>query len=196
MLAAIAFSLWLVGIHDNNQYTLYRIRFDESVSGLDIDGPVKFCGVQVGKVKAMSIDPADMRLIRVDVSILKTTPIKTDTVASLKLQGITGVVYIELSGTTPEAPNMTSNNNDLPEIPAQPSTLNAIMDMLPEILQKVSHIADQADKLFSDKNIAALSKTFGNIQKASSNAKEATQEIKENPTKLIFSPKKKEESKP
>ena len=70
------------------------------------------------------------------------------------------------------------------------------MDIMPVILQKVSHIADQADKLFSNKNVASLSKTFGNIQKASSNAKEATEEIKENPTKLIFAPSKKELPKP
>ena len=193
ILAVAVFSVWLVGAYDSSKYTLYRIRFNESVSGLDVGGPVKFRGVQIGKVETMSIDPTDTRLIRVDISILKTTPVKSDTRASLKLQGITGGIYVELSGSSPEAPDLVSNDKGNPaEIPAEPSTLNTIMDELPEILKKLSHIADQADKLFSDKNIAAASSMIGNMQKASSNAKEAAREIKENPTKLIFAPKEKE----
>jgi len=171
ILAAALFSAWLIGVHDSSKYTLYRIHFAESVSGLDVGGGVKFRGMQVGKVEAMSIDPTDMRRIRVDVSILKTTPIKTDTVASLNLQGITGGVYVELSGSSPEAANLVSNNesskDNPPEIPAEPSTINTIMDMLPVILKKVSHIADQVEKLFSDKNIAAITSMIGNLQKAS-----------------------------
>src|ERR1700733_5284338 len=89
MLAVAVLSVWLVGAYDNGRYTLYRIRFNESVSGLDVGGSVKFRGGQVGKVQTMSIDPADMRLIRVDISVLKTTPVKSDTTANLKLQGIT-----------------------------------------------------------------------------------------------------------
>jgi len=193
VLVAAIFTIWLVGAYDGNKYTLYRIRFAESVSGLDVGGPVKFRGVQVGKVQTIAIDPTDMRMIRVDVSLLKNTPIKTDTSASLKLQGITGGVYVELSGSSPEAANLASNTEGSPpEIPAEPSTLNTLMDMLPEILKKVSHIADQTDKMFSDKNVAAINDIIGNVQKASHNAKDATREIKENPTKLIFAPKEKE----
>jgi len=192
LLAIAAFSIWLIGAYDASKSTLYRIRFADSVSGLDVGGPVKFHGVQVGKVETITIDPTDMRLTRVDISILKSATIKTDTVASLKLQGITGGVYIDLSGSSQEAASLASETENPPEIPASPNALNAIMDTLPEILKKVTHIADQADKLFSDKNIAALSNMIGNMQKASSNAKEATREIKENPTKLIFAPKDKE----
>lgn len=170
ILAAALFSVWLVGAHSDSQYTTYRIRFEESVSGLDVGGPVKFRGVQVGKVDTMSIDPADTRRIRVDVSVLKTTPIKTDTVATLKLQGITGSVYVELSGSNPKAADVALSDpvdkDNPPEIPSTPSSLNAIMDTLPEILKKVSHIADQADKLFSDKNVAAVSGMIGGLQKA------------------------------
>src|SRR5271154_3606446 len=114
LLAAAVFTIWLVGTYDNSKYTSYRIHFAESVSGLDIGGPVKFHGVQVGKVETMSIDPTDMRLIRVDISILKSTPVKTDTTASLKLQGITGSVYIELSGTNPQAADLASAEDDSP----------------------------------------------------------------------------------
>ena len=46
--------------------------------------------------------PADPRKVQVDVKLRKEAPVKTDTRASLKLKGITGVVFIELNGGAPE----------------------------------------------------------------------------------------------
>ena len=140
-----------------------------------------------------ALPPVDFPTIQVVTQLPGANP---DTVASLKLQGITGVIYIELSGSSPEAAHLASNEDtgNPPEIPSVPSTLTTLMDMLPQILEKVSHISDQADKLFSNKNIAAISSMIGNMQKASKNANELTKELKENPTKLIFSPKKPKET--
>jgi phospholipid/cholesterol/gamma-HCH transport system substrate-binding protein len=172
MLAFIGFSLWLAGPRDDSKYTFYHIRFAESVSGLSVGSPVKFRGVDVGKVRGIMIDAHDTRLIRVDVAVLKTTPIKTDTVAGLNLQGITGTVYIELSGSNPDAPDLPgapvrSDDTDTAEIPAKPSSINAIINRTPEILAKVSVIADQVTKLFSDKNIAAFGDTLEKFQEVS-----------------------------
>src|SRR5262252_3563585 len=95
---AIAFfSVWLISSGNRDDVT-YRIHFTESVSGLALGDPVKYNGVDVGSVRAMSIDPADPRRVQIDVRLRKTTPIKTDTRASLQLKGITGAVYIELEG--------------------------------------------------------------------------------------------------
>src|ERR1700693_4858834 len=99
--AAFAF-VWLAKTGHRDD-VLYRIHFAESVSGLALGDPVKFHGVDVGTVKTMAIDTADPRLVQVDVSLRKDAPIKTDTKASLKLKGITGVVFVELNGGTPEA---------------------------------------------------------------------------------------------
>src|SRR5208282_3859602 len=94
-IAAAFFAVWLgsTGRHDD---VLYRIHFPDSVSGLAVGDPVKYRGVDVGTVKSLIVDPVDSRLVRVDVRLRKETPVKTDTRASLTLQGITGVVYIEL----------------------------------------------------------------------------------------------------
>jgi phospholipid/cholesterol/gamma-HCH transport system substrate-binding protein len=60
----------------------YRIRFNESVSGMSLGDPVKFRGVDVGTVKAMAIDANDPRRVQVEVRLRKEAPVKTDTKAT------------------------------------------------------------------------------------------------------------------
>ena len=51
-IAAALFSIWLVSTGHRDD-VLYRIHFEESVSGLSVGDPVKFHGVNVGTVKTI-----------------------------------------------------------------------------------------------------------------------------------------------
>ena len=171
--AAAIFAVWLVGTGHRDD-VLYRIHFAESVSGLAMGDPVKFHGVDVGTVKAIVLDPADPRLVQVDIRLRKETPVKTDTKATLKMKGITGVVFIELNGGSPNAPTLLASNGEgqMPEIPSEKGTLTAILDLLPKLLEKFSSIENQVKKVVTDVGAA-------------------TSEIKENPSLLLRAPKEK-----
>ena len=93
----IGFSYWLLKPSAEAEIKRYLIRFDESVLGLNIDSPVKYRGISVGKVSKLEINKKNSEQIEVTVTILKSTPIKTDTNAKLTAQGITGLTYINLS---------------------------------------------------------------------------------------------------
>jgi phospholipid/cholesterol/gamma-HCH transport system substrate-binding protein len=165
--AAAFFAVWLAGTGHRDD-VLYRIHFAESVSGLSIGDPVKFRGVDVGNVKAIALDPVDPRLVQVDVRLRKDAPVKTDTKATLKLKGITGVVFIELDGGSPAAPTLLASTREgqIPEIPSAKGTLTAILDMLPKLLEKFSSIENQVTKVVTD---------IGGV----------TSEIKEDPSLLL-----------
>lgn len=161
-LAIFIFTIWLTA-KDDSLYRQYRIHFAESVSGLSNGSDVKYRGVKVGNVQSIIIDPRDSRLIQVDIQLLKSTPVKRDTKANLKLQGITGVVFIELSGGNPTEPNIASDDtNDIPIIPAEQSSLNALIDRVPILLDKVSASVDRFNKLLSDDNMHAASSMLKN----------------------------------
>ena len=134
-IAAAFFAVWLAstGRHDD---VLYRIHFPDSVSGLAVGDSVKFRGVDVGTVKSMLIDPDDARLVLVEVMLRKETPVKTDTRAVLTLQGITGVVFIDLNGGDPAARPLlaVTPQGKVPEIPSEKSALNAMLDELLKFL--------------------------------------------------------------
>ena len=161
MIAALIFTVWLTSA-SNGEFAKYRIRFAESVSGLSVGGSVKYRGVDVGSVESIAIDPHDTKLILVIIKVQKATPIKTDTVASLKLQGITGVVFIELTGGSNNMADMpkTEDPDQIPEIKAQSSPLSAIVDRLPELLDRISKAVEQINKMVSDDNVASISADF------------------------------------
>jgi phospholipid/cholesterol/gamma-HCH transport system substrate-binding protein len=156
-IAILAFALWLTQ-QGKGEYETYQIRFAESVSGLSTGSVVKFRGVSVGLVDSITIDPEDSRLIRVDISLLKSTPLKADTKANLKMQGITGVVFIELTGGNPALANLDKpkDSTEVLEIPSAPSSINTILDNIPVMLAKLSITLDQINKVMSDKNVASI----------------------------------------
>lgn len=163
VLAIFSFTIWLTAT-DDSKYQEYRVHFAESVSGLSNGSDVKFRGVKVGNVKSIIIDPKDSRLIEVDILLLKSTPVKVDTKANLKLQGITGVVFIELAGGDPSEPNLVPKDyeDQIPEIPAQQSSLNALIDRVPVMLDKISGSFDRLNQMLSDDNIKAASDMMKN----------------------------------
>jgi len=166
-IAAAFFAVWLSRTGDKDD-VLYRIHFDESVSGLALGEPVKLVGVDVGTVKAMSIDTTDPRRVQVEVKLHKDAPIKADTKATLKSKGITGVSFIELSGGTPGAQTLVAVTpaGQIPEIPAEKSSLTTMLEQLPKVIAKFSTIEDQAKKVVAD-------------------AGAVTAEVKENPSVLL-----------
>jgi phospholipid/cholesterol/gamma-HCH transport system substrate-binding protein len=151
VVAIAIFSVWLVrsGHRDD---VLYRIHFSESVSGLALGDSVKYHGVGVGTVKSMNLDPDDPRKVQVDVSLRKEAPVKTDTKATLKLKGITGVVYVELHGGSAGSKSLlaATPEGQVPEIPSQKSQLATVMDQLPIVVKKFSALEDQGKKVMSD----------------------------------------------
>jgi phospholipid/cholesterol/gamma-HCH transport system substrate-binding protein len=158
---------------------IYRIHFAESVSGMALGDPVKFHGVDVGTVKAMALDSADPRRVQVDVRLRKEAPVKTDTKASLKLKGITGVVYIELNGGAPNAESLiaTTPEGQIPEIASEKSSLTTVMDQLPKVIEQFSAIEKQTKKVMSDVG-------------------EVTERVKGSPVMKMFPAKEKTASEP
>lgn len=164
IVVCIGFTLWLTSA-GKGDYNRYRIYFAESVSGLNRKSAVKFRGVDIGNVEEISINAKDLRLIQVDISVLKSTPIKTDTTATLKLYGITGAVYVELSGGSHNAPRLEAKENEIPEIKAKTSSIDAVLNSVPILLEKANHVASQLNRIFSDENIRSVNSVIRKLSK-------------------------------
>jgi len=165
MLAMVGFVIWLAKFNSDVRFDSYQIYFPGSVTGLDEDSTVRYRGIPVGTVRELEIDPADPELIRVEIEIDANTPVKTDTVASIELQGITGVAYVQLAGGSRSAPALEPRDDDrLPTITATSSALQEVFKSAPELLRGATELINRGTELLSDDNRAALSATLANLR--------------------------------
>ncbi len=197
--AAAFFAIWLgsPGRHDD---VVYHIHFAESVSGLSLGDPVKYHGVEVGTVKSMKLNPDNARQVLVEVRLRKETPVMTDTKASLELKGITGVVFIELSGGDPKAQTLlaATPQGSIPEIATEHVGLKAMLDDLPKVVGKLSTTAEKfagmADKIGGvAEKFTGVAQKFSAVgdqtKKVMTGVGELTEKVKENPSLLLRRPK-------
>ncbi len=148
------FVIWLVKPTNKEELTDYKIFFTESVSGLNIDAPVKYRGVTIGKVSKMRINPKNNEEIEVDILVSKTAPVKKDTVAKLKAQGITGLSYIDLSEGSKDAELLC--DSDKPVIASVPSFLVKVEESFGSVSVNLSKTLHATSVLLRDENQEAI----------------------------------------
>src|ERR1700734_1836657 len=93
---AVSFVFWYSGQQDKRTYQRYEIYFEGSVSGLSAGSPVRYLGVDVGKVVRIALDPQQRKRVQVIADVDSSAPLDAGTQASLSLQGVTGLLYIDL----------------------------------------------------------------------------------------------------
>ncbi len=86
--------VWLGKADYRGVYDRYDTYMRQSVSGLSENSAVKYRGVDVGRVKDIALNPENTEEVRLSLDILQGTPIKTDTVATLETQGLTGLATL------------------------------------------------------------------------------------------------------
>lgn len=163
--ALIAVVLWLAsGGALQKKYDRYLAIEDESVAGLNLNAPVKYNGVDVGKVREIHLDPDNPERVRLIFAIERGTPIKVDTVAVLKTQGLTGIAYVELSGGTRNSPPLLAIAPEpYPVILTKPSLSARLENVLTNVLAKLDSTSSHIDALLSDENQAAFKSALADI---------------------------------
>ncbi|NMG73996.1 MlaD family protein [Aromatoleum diolicum] len=161
----VAGVLWLAsGGAFQKKYDLYLAIEDESVAGLNLNAPVKYNGVDVGKVRQIELDPGNPERVNLLFAIERGTPIKEDTVAVLKTQGLTGIAYVELSGGTRDAPPLrAAAGSAYPVIRTKPSLAARLENVLTTVLAKLDTISNNINTILSDENRAAFTTALADI---------------------------------
>jgi phospholipid/cholesterol/gamma-HCH transport system substrate-binding protein len=165
--ALVAGVLWLAsGGAFQKKCDLYLAVVDESVAGLNVNAPVKYNGVDVGKVREIQLDPGNPERVNLIFAIERGTPIKEDTVAVLKTQGLTGIAYVELSGGTPASlPLRATAGKSYPQIRTKPSLAARLENVLTDVLAKLDSTSTNINAVLSDENRAAFSSALADIAK-------------------------------
>jgi len=165
--AAVAFIWWYSGRGDQREYQTYEIYFQGTVSGLSKGSPVRYLGVDVGRVTYLGVDKADPGRVKVVAEIDSSAPISGGTLAKLGLLGLTGLLYIDLqqnpdtSGT-----RALQQGTQYPVIPSRKSSIEASIERLPEILGQATEVLTRIELVLSDENVRSVGQTLAHVEQA------------------------------
>ena len=167
-IVAALFVWWYSGSRDHKDYQRYEIYYDGSVSGLDKGAAVRYLGVGVGRVIDMSIDPRDSSRVEVIVDIDTRTPVSDDTVAILQLQGVTGLLYIDLlEDREHKRPSLLVASLKYPVIRSAPSRFDVFLSGLPELVSDAVQVVNRVQTIISDENVKSVQNLLTNLEATS-----------------------------
>ena len=162
----VIMALWLARIEFNRDFALYDIYFTGSVIGLAQGSDVSYNGIQIGRVTEIRVDPQNLQQVRVTIEVNQPALIKTDVLASLESQGLTGVAYVELSGGSKSAPEVEARPGErYPVIASRPSRLQSFVSSAPEALARLIDVADRMAAILDDRNRTAIADILDNARR-------------------------------
>lgn len=165
---AVLFVVWYTDARDGREFNLYEIYFAGSVSGLDRGSPVRYLGVDVGRVRRISIDRSDASRVLVVAEIDSRAPISSATRASLGIQGVTGLLYVNLkeqAGVDKTQPLRAGAQ--YPVIESVASDFDVFLASLPELMGRATSILERVGRVLSDENLEGLASTIRDVRTAS-----------------------------
>jgi phospholipid/cholesterol/gamma-HCH transport system substrate-binding protein len=162
--ALFVFVFWLARSDielDTRRYVSY---FQESVSGLGIGAAVRYRGLKVGSVTNMRVDPVDPTRVVVEMDVDNTSPIREGDVASLQIQGITGLAFIEIQGAGPDDPVLTAApGRDAPVIPSGPSEIAKLISGAPALIDNANILVGRVSELFKEDNRVLIEQMLADL---------------------------------
>jgi len=151
----------------------YTILFSETVSGLEVGAPVKLLGVRVGRIESFRVRSLGVDKVEVDVSLDHETPIRSDAVAQLSGSGLTGLLFVEITGGTSEAELIPPGGT----IPAGPSLLGTLTGKAESIAIKTEEALNRILYMTNEKNVVNFDRTLEHIVAATARMNEVLESV-------------------
>jgi phospholipid/cholesterol/gamma-HCH transport system substrate-binding protein len=166
--AAFAFVWWYSGKGDRRVYERYEIYFNGSVSGLAQGSPVRYLGVDVGRVENLSVDRANPGRVKVLVEVDDTTPVSSATRARLGLLGLTGLLYIDLQkDPAADSAQPLGKGARYPVIVSRRGDIEAFLARLPDLVGQAGAALARIEHLLGDDNLQSVNGSLANLERAS-----------------------------
>jgi len=164
-----------------NQYATYQIVTEDPVSGLIADAPIEFHGVEVGKVKSIRL--VNAHSVRIVLSIDKSAPVTSTSVATitsrgLATRGFTGYVYISMEDVGSDSrPLTTRPGAPYPIIPTAASKVMTLDTTIKQVNDNVQVVTGLLQSILDEKTVVSLKQSVDSLQ-------QVTKVLAENSNKL------------
>ncbi|MFU8798003.1 MAG: MlaD family protein, partial [Gammaproteobacteria bacterium] len=160
----IIIAFWLSKGLSKMQYKTYRVYMHESVTGLNLNAPVKYNGVKVGYVSYIELDSANPQYVILRLEIEAKVPIREDVHATLMSQGLTGVSFVNLTGGSLASPILRVRKGErYPVIEAEPSLLFRLDSALSELSGSLTGLTNEMKAVLDIENRTSFKNTLKNL---------------------------------
>jgi phospholipid/cholesterol/gamma-HCH transport system substrate-binding protein len=166
LFASIIFAIiWLSSGLSFEHYSTYMVYMKESVTGLNIDSPVEYNGVDVGLVKNIELNHKNPQLVELTLSIRSSTAITMGTQAMMATRGITGMTYIALKDkSTDLRPLVAEPGQPYPVIKTVPSIFLRLDTALSQLSINFHLITQSLQALLDKENLQSIKQTLFNLK--------------------------------
>ena len=163
--ALIGGVLWLSSSKSyRTSYDIYQTYMQDSVAGLNLTSPVRYRGVEVGRVRKITLAPDNVEQVQLTLAIEHGIPVKVDTVAVLQVQGLTGIAYVELTGGGRDSPPLQAQENDsYPVIKSVPSLMTRLDSAVTALLINLNRTSENLNAVLDENNRRAVKSTLADL---------------------------------
>ena len=168
----IALSVWLT--RDTRDLQTYELSSPDAVTGLQPQASVRYKGVNIGKVTAITLDPQKIGNVLIQVAIDTQAPITESTFGTLGFQGVTGLAFVQLDDEGQSTVLLPPSDGAPTRIPMRPGLLTKLTDQGEDLLAKLVTGTERVNTLLSDDNQKALRSTIDNLGQAAAGLQQLT----------------------
>jgi phospholipid/cholesterol/gamma-HCH transport system substrate-binding protein len=128
----------------------------------------------------IALDPQQRKTVQVIADIDSTAPIDDRTRASLSLQGVTGLLFVDLEqDPKAESTGTMPQGQRYPMIRSRRSDFDVLLSNLPALTTHLVELANHFNDIFSDETVRSLKATLENARLASERLPGAARELQE-----------------
>jgi ABC-type transporter Mla subunit MlaD len=153
----------------DSRYRTYQIRTQDSVSGLIVDAPVEFHGVEVGRVKQVEL--TGPKSVSILLTIRKGAPVTSATVATITARGLatrgfTGYVYVALEDGGPQGmPLAAGPGETYPQLRSAASRSVNLDTAISQVNKNVQVMTDVLQAVLDEKTVASMKHSVNSLER-------------------------------
>jgi len=175
-LAVVCSIWWFGGKHEAT--TDYTVVTRQNVTGLSLQGQVRYRGIRVGKVQAIELDPRDVRNILIRISVGSAVPVTRGTTAKLGYQGVTGIAHILLEDSGADQVPLRSVDGEPARIAMHSSLIEELSDAGGATLRQARDFLANANQMIDSENRQHLATILANLEATTANTNAVARELK------------------
>ncbi len=150
---------------DFNYYTIYFER--QPLDGLQLGADVDMRGIKVGRVEDYQLLPQNINRVRVTIRTDRRAPVRTNTVAIVTRNFVTGIAKVDLITPEPLGPALSEIREDqqYPVIPEGESNLDALAGKVNQLGDMAAETLESLNDVLKPRNRVAFTETLDNLRK-------------------------------